>query len=227
MYRFGFKLVGSCLWDFFYSICACDFKNSLWGLWPIIPYAEYSGNLPKTVFASRPGFESLIRRLVLGRGSYPNIHTVGGTVTSIMRDANNYSYIKSVSVRTLDACIDIDAALVVDCTGPAAAGLKWLKGAMFSGIEMSAKGLSIDDLKIHYDHKTRYSTLHFNIPDDLGKRLPVPGGWNNAGAIFRLVVILYIDFGELNVIYSCFTGDKVDNKTIYCHRVDGKRSMLS
>lgn len=150
----------------------------------------------------------MIRRLVLGRGSFPNIDTVVGTITGVKRDANNSSYIQSVSVRTSVATIDMDAALVVDCTGATMAGLKWLKGAKFGAADStSTTGISMDELKVTYDHKTRSSTLQFTIPPDLRKRLPIPGGWTNPGAI-----------------YHCFTDSRVDNKAIYCSRVDGDRS---
>jgi hypothetical protein len=153
----------------------------------------------------------MIRRLVLGRGSFPNIGTAAGTVTSISRDVNSPSYIKSVSVRKSDNTVDsIDAALVVDCTGPAAAGLKWLKEAEFGEADDSSnKGLSIDELRITYDHKMRYSTFHFDITPELGERLPIPGGWANSGSI-----------------YACFPDSRVDNKVVYSHRVDGDRRAL-
>jgi hypothetical protein len=192
------------------SVCPCDFKSSLWGLWPIIPYAEYNGDLPKTVFGSRPAFESMIRRLVLGRGSFPNIDTVAGTITSVKRDANHSSYIKSVSVRTSNTTVDMDASLVIDCTGPTTAGLKWLKAAKFDAADdTSTKGIPIDELRITYNHKTRYSIFHFDIPSDLGRRLPIPDGWDGAGPI-----------------YTCFTDSRVDDTVIYCHRVDGERRGL-
>lgn len=152
----------------------------------------------------------MIRRIVLGRGLFPNIHTIAGVVTSIKRDTNN-SYIKSISVRKSDSSINyINATLVVDCTGPASAGLKWLKDAGFGTAKGSSdKGLSIDELRVTYDHKMRYSTFHFNIPPDLGERLPVPGGWANSGPI-----------------YICFPDSRVDNRAIYSHRIDGDRRAL-
>lgn len=153
----------------------------------------------------------MIRRLVLGRGSFPNIRTAVGTVTSIRRDAKNSSYIKSVSVRNSDNSVDsFDTALVVDCTGPAAVGLKWLKEAEFGASKGSPdEGLNVDKLKMIYDHKTRYSTLHFKIPPELGERLPIPGGWAGSGPI-----------------YTCFPDSRVDNKVMYSHRVDGDRRTL-
>ncbi|KAK0188450.1 hypothetical protein F5146DRAFT_1225237 [Armillaria mellea] len=55
-----------------------------------MPYAEYGGTLPKTIYASRAGTETFIRRLVLG-GEYKNIRQIIGTVTGVSRSPHNPS----------------------------------------------------------------------------------------------------------------------------------------
>ncbi len=76
------------------------------------PYAEYNGDLPKTIFVSRPGLETLIRRLVLG-GQYRNIKQIIGTVTGLVRNASDLQYLNQVTVRTVEGARTINAAMVV------------------------------------------------------------------------------------------------------------------
>ena len=61
--------------------------------------------LPKTMFASRRGYETLLRRLVLDKARYPNIEQIAGTVTEIHPDKENGSRIGSISVRKEDGDI--------------------------------------------------------------------------------------------------------------------------
>ncbi|KAK0205853.1 hypothetical protein DFS33DRAFT_1310300 [Desarmillaria ectypa] len=50
-----------------------------------------------------------------------------GTVTGVSRSAHSPEHIDKVTVRTPEGTQDISATLVIDCIGPAAAGLKWLR----------------------------------------------------------------------------------------------------
>src|ERR1700733_13539158 len=111
-----------------------------------VPSEEYGGNLPKTLFCGRRGLESLIRRLLLGRGDHPNIQTVAGTVTGIVAYGAN---IGRVVLNTPSGTEEIECALLVDCTGPAATGLKWLSAANLGG--------ALDELRTGYDPKMNYS----------------------------------------------------------------------
>ena len=61
--------------------------------------------VPKTMFASRRGYETLLRRLVLDKARYPNIEQIAGTVTEIHPDKENSSRIGSISVRKEDGDI--------------------------------------------------------------------------------------------------------------------------
>ncbi len=62
--------------------------------------------------ASRRGFETLLRRLVLG-GCHKNIRQVIGTITGVSRSASNPEYIDRVTIRTTAGAREINAALVV------------------------------------------------------------------------------------------------------------------
>ncbi len=117
----------------------------MWGSEVVSPYKQYCGSLPQTLYLGRTGLETLLRRLVLG-GDYKNIRQVIGTVVGISRDVSDPLFIDRVTVRTPEGAMShISAALVVgtarlcihisplltrstaDCTGSAAAGLKWLR----------------------------------------------------------------------------------------------------
>lgn len=62
--------------------------------------------------ASRRGFETLLRRLVLG-GRHKNVRQVIGTVTGVSRSASSPEYIDRVTIRTTAGAKEINAALVV------------------------------------------------------------------------------------------------------------------
>ncbi|KAK0486200.1 hypothetical protein IW261DRAFT_1549089 [Armillaria novae-zelandiae] len=169
------------------------------------PTAEYGGSLPKTTYAGRAGLETLIRRLVLGR-NYKNIRQITGTVTGVSRDEVDPQFLQSVTVRTTEGTINIPATLVVDCTGPAAAGIKWLGREGYGFADKYTKNqLPLDKLKISYDQKLHYSTLQFCVPPELGRRLPG----------------LPVPYDECGVIYCLFTDSAKDHRVMYSQRVDG------
>ncbi|KAK0501744.1 hypothetical protein EDD18DRAFT_1317883 [Armillaria luteobubalina] len=152
-----------------------------WGHNPRMPYAEYGGALPKTIYASRAGTETFIRRLVL-------------------------EFIDHVTVRTPEGVQNIAASLVVDCTGPAAAGLKWLRREGYGFADRYASNqLPLDELRIAYDQKLHYSTLQFHVPPELGRRIPgLPYPYDDCGSIY------------------CNSPDPTkDNRCMYSQRVDG------
>jgi len=41
-----------------------------------------------------------------------------------------------------------------------------------------------NDLRISYDPKARYFTTVFTVPESLKKRLPIPGGYDDAGCLY-------------------------------------------
>jgi hypothetical protein len=144
----------------------------------------------KTLFCGRPGLESLIRRLLLGRGDHPNILTVVDTVTGIVADGVN---INCMVINTPLDAEEIECALVVGCAGLAAAGLKWLGAANLGG--------ALHELRTGYDPKMNYSTSIICVSDEYGQRLPIPEGWDN-------VQLFYVRFPAL------FPDTAKDNKMI-------------
>ncbi|KAK0215033.1 hypothetical protein IW262DRAFT_1300269 [Armillaria fumosa] len=182
-----------------------DYPFSIWGRWSKKPYDQYNGILPPTMTASRRGFETLLRRLVLG-GRHKNIRQVIGTVTGVSRSASNPDYLDRVTIRTTTGAREIDAALVVDCTGPASFGMKWLRREGYGQSETYPSGkIPFDELKIAYDQKIVYSTLKFRVPPELGNRLPgLPASFENCG-----------------LIYACLTDPVLDCRAITLQRIEG------
>ncbi|KAJ6530365.1 hypothetical protein DFH09DRAFT_934243 [Mycena vulgaris] len=153
-----------------------------------IPFSAFKSGLPKTMYLSRSGFETLLRRLVLDKDSYPNIQLITGTVTDIRPDPVDHSRLNTVVVRTESGVQEFAAALVADCTGPASAGLKWLKrnGYGYSAICPNGK-LPLDQLKISFDQKLRYSSIMFRITPEFHDRLPIPADAKNTGPIYTFL----------------------------------------
>ncbi|KAK0215858.1 hypothetical protein EDD85DRAFT_996317 [Armillaria nabsnona] len=171
----------------------------MWGSEIISPYKQYCGSLPQTLYLGRTGLETLLRRLVLG-GDYKNIRQVIGTVVGISRDVSDPLFIDRVTVRTPEGAMsDISAALVVDCTGSAAASLKWLRREGYG--------------KLHY------STLQFYVPPELGRRLPgLPVPYDECGMI-------YVFIPDINKENRCISSQKIDGDFIQlCFTVNGSES---
>lgn len=187
-----------------------DAHMHMWGHALRIPYTEYRGNLPKTFCAGRAGFETLLRRLVLG-GDYKRIRQVIGTATGVSRNAHNPGYLDGVSVRTPEGIQNIPAALVIDCTGPAAAGLKWLQREGYGFADTYKKNqLPLDQLRIAYDQKLQYSTLQFHVPPELGRKIPG----------------LPLPYEECGAIYCLTTDPDKDHRNVYSQRIDGNFIQL-
>ncbi|KAK0215855.1 hypothetical protein EDD85DRAFT_443784 [Armillaria nabsnona] len=183
-----------------------DTQVHLWGNNPKKPYNEYGGTLPKTIYTSRVGLETLLRRLVLG-GKYKNIRQITGTATGVSRNASDARFIEQVSIRTAEgAIVDIPAALVIDCTGSTTAGLKWLQREGYGFADTYSKiQRPLGGLKIAYDQKLRYSTLQFSVPPELGRRLPG----------------LPVPYDECGVIYCLIADPEKENRGVYSQRIDG------
>ncbi|KAK0215876.1 hypothetical protein EDD85DRAFT_444658 [Armillaria nabsnona] len=175
-----------------------------WGNDTRSPDAEYGGTLPKSIYTGRAGIETLLRRLVLG-GDYKNIRQVIGTVTGISRNANSPEFIDQVTVRTSEGIRTIPTALVVDCTGAAAAGMKWLRREGYGFADRYGRNqLPLDELKIAYDQKLHYTTLQFRITPELGRKLPG----------------LPVPYDECWGIYNNLADSRTENRCIYSGRVD-------
>ncbi|KAK0501771.1 hypothetical protein EDD18DRAFT_1431988 [Armillaria luteobubalina] len=189
-----------------------DQQAHMWGREVISPFKQYGGSLPKTLYLGRRGLETLLRHPVLS-GDYKSIRQVIGTVIGISRDVSDPHFIDRVMIRTPEgAMTDIPAALIVDCTGPVAAGLKWLRREGYGVGNTYAKNeLPLDRLKISYDQKLHYSTLLLHIPPELGRKLPgFPGPYDECG-----------------MIYAFIPDTNEENRCIYSQRIEGDYSSES
>ncbi|KAJ7165799.1 hypothetical protein C8R46DRAFT_1096209 [Mycena filopes] len=153
-----------------------------------IPFSKYKSGLPKTMYLGRSGFETLLRRLVLDRTMFPNIEFMTGTVTDVRPDPTNPSRISKVVVRTDSGTVELESALVADCTGPTRAGLKWLERSQYGYSSTYPNGkLPLDQLKISFDQKLRYSSIMFRITPEFHDRLPLPAEMKHTGPIYTFL----------------------------------------
>ncbi|KAF8232122.1 hypothetical protein L208DRAFT_1436786 [Tricholoma matsutake] len=194
------------------SIGPADFKLAFYGNFLNLGDEKSRDSLSNTLFATRHGFEKLLRRLVIGNKGYPNIEQIVGTVTGIIPSQNDPTRLQGVSIRTNKGDEVLSASLVIDCSGAAEAGLKWLQNA---GFRMAKLHSDIDEvqplqrLKITYNPKVRYTTFQFTITPALAERLPIPGGYHNSRAI-----------------YTCISGGRVDSKILGIMRFEWDTLML-
>ncbi|KIY62533.1 hypothetical protein CYLTODRAFT_383478 [Cylindrobasidium torrendii FP15055 ss-10] len=150
-----------------------DFQSRNWGIPVKDPRPYFSGKLPTILWAGRRGLETLLRHLTLDKTLYPNIEQVVGTVTGLTTDPARPQALKSVTYRDADGGNHkLDAALVVDCSGPTQGAIKWLKRL----------GFALDLKKRTYDPKMQYITFEFTPSHELGLQLPVPGGFYKEGS---------------------------------------------
>ncbi|KAK7453513.1 hypothetical protein VKT23_011792 [Stygiomarasmius scandens] len=161
------------------NLVPADFKSYLSGHRFLVPHNEFSGSLPRTAQAGRQGTETLIRRLTLNKKEYPNISQIPGTVTGVRADPANPKFLKAVTIETETGLRELEAALVVDCTGPARAGQEWIRHAGF----VEEPGI-LDKLTVSYDPRIRYSSFKVHIPEDLAAKLPEYGDENATGGLF-------------------------------------------
>ncbi|KIY66465.1 hypothetical protein CYLTODRAFT_398649 [Cylindrobasidium torrendii FP15055 ss-10] len=102
-----------------------DFRVS--GVAPPPAPKYYGGNYPKRLWGSRRGLETLLRRLALDKKAYPNIEQVVGSVVSLVPDKHHSGTLAGVVYRDETGTTrEIPAALIIDATGAAQAGQKWL-----------------------------------------------------------------------------------------------------
>ncbi|KAK0201144.1 hypothetical protein DFS33DRAFT_1357678 [Desarmillaria ectypa] len=184
-----------------------DFRLSTYGEWQYVPYEEYGGALPSSTFVGRVGLETLLRRLILG-GHHEHVRQIIGTVTGVSRSKSNKQYLDKVIVRTEEGTQTLDAVIVMDCTGPASAGMKWLRREGF-GVAESGKyprgKLPLEQLNIKYDPRVYYSTLRFHVPPEVGAKFPgLTTTWDRCSSI-----------------YVCLTEAGIESRAIYCQRIEG------
>lgn len=171
------------------------------------PFAKpaYPDFVPPSMNISRPGFETLLRKLVLT--SCPNVRYISGTVTGLIQ-AQSSSAIAGVRVRNATNGEEsiLLASLLIDCTGPASAGLKWLKE--LATVNGNRETLSqLENLRVTYNPKLSYRTCEFNVPPHLIDQLKetgFPEDWENT-----------------TIPLVCFPDSKRDNRLLAVIRKDG------
>ncbi|KAK7469989.1 hypothetical protein VKT23_001424 [Stygiomarasmius scandens] len=150
------------------SLLPADLRFLPGGSPMLCPYEEYNGSLPKCIPAGRRATETLIRRLTLDKKRYPNIFQISGLVTGVQADPAKPKYLKQVVVQNSEtgAKENIDAMLIIDCTGPTRGGMKWLPEAGFR------QSRSLEDLTVSYDPQMRYASFKYKLPRDFVNKIP-------------------------------------------------------
>ncbi|KAF5358627.1 hypothetical protein D9758_007741 [Tetrapyrgos nigripes] len=188
------------------SLVPADFKISFGGRKFLVPHKELGPSFPLTARAGRQGTETLIRRLTLDKNEYPNIEQIAGTVIGVDADPKNSRYLKTVHVQTEAGVEDIDAILVIDCTGPAKAGPGWIQRAGFGG---GSKPL--DKLTVSYDARMRYASFRFRLPAEMLSKLPEYEKERSTGGLF-----IYIADANLAQTYCGAMDAEGEFVTIIC-----------
>ncbi|KAJ3862336.1 hypothetical protein EV359DRAFT_65719 [Lentinula novae-zelandiae] len=213
-----------------------DRKNNFAGTPIPAPVDSYGGTLPKTIYSGRAGLETLLRRLVLGRGSYPNITQIAGTVVGVLpHSEGDASHVSGVKIRRPDLTIEeLDASLVVDCTGPTRAGIKWLSqsgyGTTNANTDSSSK-VALQNARISFDQKLQYSTLTCKVTPETLAKLPIPPDQTPETVTFTLLEdgvengrrVIALIRGDGNEI-SLFAGQSSDESVKY-ESLDSMRSL--
>ncbi|KAJ6524925.1 hypothetical protein B0H10DRAFT_2205951 [Mycena sp. CBHHK59/15] len=165
-----------------------DIALTLSGVRIRTPWSAFKSGLPKTMYLTRAGYEPLLRRLVLDRGTYPNIEFMTGTVTDVRADPIDPSRLSKVLVRTESGMQEFAAALVADCTGTARAGMKWLErnGYGYSATYLAGQ-IPLDKLKISIDQKLRYTSMLFRITPAFHDRLPFPAHLKDVKSVYTFL----------------------------------------
>ncbi|KAG9013578.1 hypothetical protein FRB94_001683 [Tulasnella sp. JGI-2019a] len=196
-----------------------DFKFMPSGITLPVPYEEYEEKtMPKAIFLTRGGFETLLRKLVVKH--CPQVQFINGTVTEITPSAADRMVVESVTIQgsKCEKSWQQSAAIVVDATGAAQAGFtRWL-GAAGYGAEVPpdpSKSLidesGLASLRKSYETRRWYITSTYKICPDLQDRLSLPGG-----------------FGEPRILYT-YTPDvsREDPRTFMFTRIEGDGVLLA
>ncbi|KAF7332605.1 hypothetical protein MKEN_00143300 [Mycena kentingensis (nom. inval.)] len=174
-------------------IVPADLQVHYSGVEVLGPVAAYpNGNFPNTLLLRRAGVQKTLHRLLLrtketSRGS---ISIVCGTVRGFQPTPDK-SAVESVTIRKADGELHTarDIALLIDCSGKAQAGFKWLQSAY---PEVSAS------TKSSYNPNLRYQTCTFTLTSEAAARLPIPARLRES-----LITYAYAPHDDTK---SCFIG---------------------
>ncbi|KAF8497277.1 hypothetical protein JB92DRAFT_2987843 [Gautieria morchelliformis] len=176
-------------------VVSADNKFHVAGVPIEAPRQQYTANnFPTLTSLSRDGFEPLIRRLVLA--TCPNVKYLAGTVIALVRSESSGDAIDSVRVRSCEGEeSSISATLVIDCTGPARGGFRWLQDPSFTSTirtDQQVSPLPLDALKHTYDPKMAYATCAFDVPPALMSPIKALGFLED----FATAGLLYINIAD-------------------------------
>ncbi|KAG8880664.1 hypothetical protein FRB97_000618 [Tulasnella sp. 331] len=161
-----------------------DWKFTPSGIPFPVPYEEYNEEtMPKALFFTRPGFETLLRKLVVKH--CPQVKFIHGTVDGINPSSNDRTILESVTIQDSksEKSWQQRAALVIDATGSSQAGyVRWLEAAGFGVGSPSRSGLA--GLRKAYETRRWYITSNFKVGQHLQSRLPIPGGFGQPRILF-------------------------------------------
>ncbi|KAF8607790.1 hypothetical protein BDV93DRAFT_603567 [Ceratobasidium sp. AG-I] len=159
-------------------------------------------SLPSTVFVSRISLEHMLRAYVR---EIPAIQFLQGSVTQVIPDVTG-THVQRVVVQVKHdsaKTVELDAAMLADCSGPATIGLKLLEKA--EGAEWGPYP------KISYDPKITYSTAFVPVPDRIKSTLP----------IFTRKHDNYTTFEELGFVKGLIPDAEQDDRMACMIRADG------
>ncbi|KIY69826.1 hypothetical protein CYLTODRAFT_488549 [Cylindrobasidium torrendii FP15055 ss-10] len=158
-----------------------DWNGHYWGLQCKDIHPHFGGVIPTT--------------------SFPNIEQVLGTVTGVKTNESGAGLLQGVSYRDSNGEVhDLDAALVVDCTGPTQGGVKWLQRA----------GFATDLKKRTYNPRMRYCTFEFTPSREIYAQLPIPGNLEKGAPAAGGILVNWPD-------------PSLDNRWVAMARMDGHR----
>ncbi|KZS94231.1 hypothetical protein SISNIDRAFT_549413 [Sistotremastrum niveocremeum HHB9708] len=155
------------------AIASSDIKLYVGGRHLKAPHGFYKGDFPMHFSVNRHTYETLLRKLV--KRDCDNIEYVTGTVVGINTiTSSTRDRVESAIIRSKDGVETIEPTLlVVDCTGPASAALKW--------VSTPAKPLQVP--RDTYDPKMFYTTCEFKVDPAAMAKVPIPGGYANSRVI--------------------------------------------
>ncbi|KAF8577661.1 hypothetical protein K439DRAFT_1396445 [Ramaria rubella] len=167
------------------------------------PLGKYlPGSLPPIVLQTRPLFETTIRRLLMATCS--NVKQVCGTATGLVRQGSQNANEVSVCMRSSTGEEStLPATLVIDCTGPALGGLRWLQALL---PEPKNGEPSLESLMQTYNAKMAYTTCEFDVPTRIVDQLHDLG--------------FPLDFNFAGVVYVSFPNAKQDTRNFVVKRCE-------
>jgi hypothetical protein len=165
-------------------------------------------NDPKTFTLRRMHLEPLLHRLLVNDSEEvtKRLRVVDGMVKSLER-APGGNNIQAVHGKTTDgSAFKIDNPdLVIDSTGGVQCGTQWLPAAGFS---------SPAEARIEYNPNLRYMTITFDVSNELGALLPIPGDFERSSWVYTFVpnnkhehrgfLLANMDNGTMQACYSCW-----------------------